>query len=176
MEQQPPAYNQQQPQGQPPHRPFNSLPDIDATLRQKIDMEHITRLYESLRNEKQKYVATWEEIAKYTNINMTQIQTPYDKNKGEGIDHKIYDPSVILAINSAANNLFGILIGDGDFFTLKPSAQLQKVLKDESNEAVSPSNLPYSASMKESILSVFANLFFILLLNLLTFNPSANKI
>lgn len=136
MEQQPPAYNQQQPQGQPPHRPFNSLPDIDATLRQKIDMEHITRLYESLRNEKQKYVATWEEIAKYTNINMTQIQTPYDKNKGEGIDHKIYDPSVILAINSAANNLFGILIGDGDFFTLKPSAQLQKVLKDESNEEV----------------------------------------
>lgn len=97
-------------------------------MEHKIDIKKLKERYSQLYSEKAKNFGLWDDIAKYC-----RIEKKYNANKdkdssGQQIDDELNDPSALLSINASANNLYGILIGNGDFFNLNINEELKEEL------------------------------------------------
>lgn len=104
--------------------------------KNRINIKQIKERYEALYNEKSKYFSIWDQIAKYCRIEKKNIENTSPETSGEMLDNELKDPSTLLAISSAANNLYGIIIGDGNFFNLNISDELKEELGDDTSEAI----------------------------------------
>ena len=87
-------------------------------MEQKVNIKKLKERYEQLYSEKAKNFGLWDDIAKYCRIEKKYNSDKNKDNSGQQIDNELNDPSALLSINSSANNLYGILIGIGEFFNL----------------------------------------------------------
>ncbi|MBO4516723.1 hypothetical protein J5751_04835 [bacterium] len=95
-------------------------------LTQK-DIKQLKERYKNLYSIKSVNFSIWDEIARYCRIEKRFVEDRRHETAGYQLDSGLADPSTLLAINSSANNLYGILIGDGDFFNLTISEELKEV-------------------------------------------------
>lgn len=92
------------------------------------DIKQLKERYSNLYSIKSVNFSIWDEIARYCRIEKRFVEDRRHETAGYQLDTGLADPTSLLAINSSANNLYGILIGDGDFFNLALSEELKESL------------------------------------------------
>ena len=97
-------------------------------MEHKVNIKQVKERYSQLYSEKSKNFTLWNDIARYCRIEKRFSDNKQVDNAGQQLDDGLNDPSSLLAINSSANNLYGILIGNGDFFNLNISDELKEEL------------------------------------------------
>lgn len=98
------------------------------------DVKELKERYRSLYSVKEQNFSLWNEIGRYCRIEKRFVENKNSDTSGENLDSGLNDPSSLLAINSSANNLYGILIGDGNFFNLVLSDELKEKVGEETDD------------------------------------------
>lgn len=90
----------------------------------------IIKRYEEVKNNKQKYIPLWRDIAKYTGLKVDVDDT---RNDGDDLDSYTLDPTTSLMVVQSADYLKGIIIGTGEKgFEIFPSDELLEMADSES--------------------------------------------
>lgn len=92
----------------------------------ETNFKSIKKAYEDLKVEQQKYKKEWSEISKYTGIKLDVALN--NKQPGEDLDIKAFDPTAALSTQQAADYTKGIVWGDGqNVFEIIPPNTLTEV-------------------------------------------------
>ncbi len=97
------------------------------------DFKTTEELYQSLKENRTRYMPLWNDIAKFVGINVDPGQFEGNDNVGEKRDESVDDPTAALSVNQAGDYLQGVVWGTGDnAIELEPSEYVLD-LADESS-------------------------------------------
>lgn len=94
-------------------------------FKSKIDIKQLKTRYSDLYAEKSKWLNLWDDIARFIRIEKRDIANKEKDQSGQDIDQYVNDPTSLLSISSSASNLYGIIIGDGNFCTIEANDELE---------------------------------------------------
>jgi hypothetical protein len=100
---------------------------------EKIDNEkcqEIKQMHSSAMAERSKYLPLFNSISKFCRNDKGGL-FPNINSESKKTDEEINDATAVTAINQVSDSMMGILLGDGNFFKLKPNQNLMMRLKND---------------------------------------------
>jgi hypothetical protein len=80
-------------------------------------------MYDAAIAQRSKYLPLWQDVNRYCRIDLGDM-FPSAKSESEQLDIEINDDTASLAVDQATDSIIGILLGDGNFFKIKPNQDL----------------------------------------------------
>jgi hypothetical protein len=94
--------------------------------------QELKQLYNSANAERSKYLDIFDKVSKYCR-NDTGSVFPHKKSESEKTDAEINDSTASLSITQVSDSMIGILLGDGNFFNIKPNQNLLLRLNNDTS-------------------------------------------